>query len=177
VCVRQTHFLLAGLLILLSPIRAQQKGAEPQQTQFTAEDHDVKRPVAIPSEVMDILSKDERVRNALEYEHLDPKQLPKSWFSASATHLGPSSRSDLIVEAQDGLRGANVIMLWVFCATESGFRLVLAAPAHDLEILRTRWNGYRELELSAETPVTFTAAWFRWNGSAYVKFHEKSSDI
>jgi hypothetical protein len=148
-----------------------------EQQQFSAEDKGVQRPVSIPDDVLAILAKDKFVQRTVEYERPIDGKLPASWFSASAIHLGGPDEIDLVILGEGPLGGANVITFWVFCATPHGYELVLTAPAHDLIVKNTRWKGYRQIEMSAETAVVFTSVLFRWDGRKYIEFREKSKQI
>jgi len=163
---------------MCGPGTAQAKsGHLTEQMHFSAEDEGVKRPISIPNDVFAILAKDERVKSMLDDQKIPADQLPTSWFSASAIHLRGPDEIDLVVLGEEQLRGANVITYWVFRATPRGHELVLKAPAHDLIVKRTRWKGYREIELSAETAVELTTVLFRWDGNKYAVFREKSGPI
>jgi hypothetical protein len=149
----------------------------PEQTQFSAEDESVQKPVSIPDDVLAILSKDELVRDELEEEMPPEGKPPQAWFSASAVHLSGPDEIDLVVLGESLLRGANVITFWVFRSAHNAYELVLTAPAHDLIVQKTRWNGYKEIEMSAESAVTFTRVQFRWDGRKYAEFREKTENI
>jgi hypothetical protein len=149
----------------------------PEQRQFSAEDEGVKRPVAIPDDVLTILSKDEFIRDVLEDEKPPAGKLPQAWFSASAIHLGGPDEIDLVVLGEGRLRGANVITFWVFRPTPHGHELVLTAPAHDLIVKNTRWKGYREIELLCATAVQLSSVLFRWDGRKYIVFQKKSEPM
>jgi len=106
------------------------------QTQFSAEDTGVEKPVVIPEEVMVILRQDEGVRNALKYENVPADKPPASWFSASEVHLRGSAQDDLVVLGEGDLRGANVITFWIFRDTDHGHELVLTQlPQFEREVL------------------------------------------
>ena len=147
------------------------------QTQFSAEDTGVEKPVVIPEEVMVILRQDEGVRNALKYENVPADKPPASWFSASEVHLRGSAQDDLVVLGEGDLRGANVITFWIFRDTDHGHELVLMAHAHDLIVRKNRWNEYREIEISGETAEEFTSVLFRFDGKRYAEYREKSEHI
>jgi len=165
------HASLLFALTLSGQVAAQEKsGHLVEQTHFCAEDESVEHPVPIPNDVRAILAKDESVQLILEDKKLSADKLPESWFSASSIHLSSSKEADLVVMAEGLLRGANVVEFWIFRATPTGHELVLSAPAHDLIVKKTRWKRFREIEISAETAVEFTAVQFRWDGVKYVEF-------
>lgn len=178
----QTRWLFLSLLIFhvaSAPraVQAKQHPHETPQTQFSAEEAGVKQPVAIPGDVMAILRQDENVRNILESKNILPENLPSSWFSASAIHLSSTSRTDLVVVGESPLAGANVVTFWVFCATAHGYRLVLTAPAHDLEVTSTRWKGYRDIELISLTAVQISRVICRFDGKRYRAYKSTSEPI
>ena len=135
------------------------------------------KPVAIPDDVLAILSEDRTISNVMKNADDAPKELPLSWFSASVIHLGGPGEQDLIVEAQGELRGANVIGFWVFQPTTTGYRPVLAAPAHDLIVRKTVSNGHRDIQLLAATATAIHTVQFRFDGKRYVIYSEKWEDI
>jgi hypothetical protein len=78
-------------------------------------------------------------------------------------------------EAQDAcLLGANVEPFWVLRKTSKGFDLVLSQSAHDLKILSTRSNGYRDIRLFSLTATTVITKDFKFDGKAY-RFHSSKS--
>jgi hypothetical protein len=137
----------------------------------------VKKPVALPQDVLAILRKDEMVRNVLENEDLPPEKMPPSWFSASEIHLGRSRDADIVVVANQPLAGGNVTTFWVFCATPHGYELVLTAPAHTLRVKNTRRRGHRDIELLSATAVEVSAALLRFDGEKYAGFKTRSVPI
>ena len=157
---------------------AQTKRALPsEQTAFSAEDEAVRRPVAIPEDVLAILRTNEDVRGSLENESIPPDKLPLSWFSASIVHLNDRKKQDLIVEGEPPLSGANTVWFWVFRPTPHGHELVLAAPAHDLIVRSSIHNGLRDIEMLAATSSSVHTVDFRFDGHKYAIFREKWEDI
>src|SRR5262245_20360776 len=75
-----------------------------EQSDFSAENAGVTKPIPIPGDVLPILKKDEMVRDALDSENLSAEKLPLSWFSAAAVHLASLDRTDLVVMAAGPLR-------------------------------------------------------------------------
>ena len=151
--------------------------ASPEQTHFSAEDVTLKKPVPVPNDVLALLKAEKLVRDALENKNVPDGNVPVSWFSASAVHLSSRPVADLVVRAEPPLAGANIDYFWIFRKTGAGHELVLGAPAHDLEIRTHRSNGYREIEMSAETASTFHSVLFRFNGKRYVVHREKTEPI
>jgi hypothetical protein len=143
------------------------RSSQPEQLHFSAEDSGVTKPVAIPDDVLAILRDDETVRLALKDESTPAEKLPLSWFSASAVHLSRSDKSDLVVKGEGPIAGANVTTFWIFNATDRGHELVFTAPAHDLIVQRTRWNGHREIEIISATASNVSTVLCRFDGKRY----------
>jgi len=170
-------FTLLTFLVLCSTLTLEGKGpGSSEQRHFSAEEPDVKNPIAIPRSVLAILRQDEMVLNALQYQDIPGEKIPPSWFLASAIHLKPGE-ADLIVVGKEPLAGANVVTFWVFCSTDHGYKLVLTAPAHDLIVKNTRWKGHRDIELSSESAVQFSSVLCRFDGERYTPYKTKSEPI
>jgi hypothetical protein len=172
---------IVALLILPTSTLAlgKKKAPEITQTHFSAEDNSVQRPVAMPVDIVNALKSDHVVQNVLK--NSDPrfgsKEAPASWFSASIVHLSDEGLADFVVVAEGPLAGVNMTTFWVFAATPNGHKLVLNAPAHDLEVTLKYWEGYREIELSGETAVEFKRIRYRWDGNTYNKVKSESHEI
>jgi hypothetical protein len=146
-----------------------------EQTEFSAEDEGVKKPVPVPDTVMALLVNE--VRGAMETADPPVTTPPASWFSASEVSLGPGKLKDLIVVGEPPLSGANTQAFWVFRNTGNGYELVLTAPAHDLEVKNHRSQGYRDIEMSAVTAGEFHSVLFRFDGKRYMNHREKLEPI
>jgi hypothetical protein len=176
--VRSSAFVLLVLFVTCGAgVTQEKRNALPEQTEFSAEDESVKRPVPIPGDVLAILSQDELVRSVMENVESPPEKAPASWFSASYVHLANSGHNDLVVMGQGELRGANVITFWVFRSTGQGHVLVLTAPAHDLIVKKTQWKGLREIQMLAATAVQIHTVLFRFDGREYKVSREKWEPI
>jgi hypothetical protein len=169
-------FILGLALTCSSGVQAQ-RHAQPEQREFSAEDEGVQRAVAIPQSVLDILGNDRGVQDILENADPPLKKPPASWFSASEVHLAGPNEKDLIVVGEEPVSGGNTARFWAFRPMLSGYELVLSDSAHDLQVKKKRWKGYREIELSGATAVEFFSTTFRWDGTRYVNFREESHEI
>jgi hypothetical protein len=172
-----TLALLALLLMCNAAPSAGKSSRSSEQVVFSAEESEVKKPVALRQDVLAILKKDEMVRNVLEYENMPPEKLPPSWFSASEIHLGRSRDADMVVVANPPLAGGNVTTFWVFCATPHGYELVLKAPAHTLRVKNTSRRGHRDIELISATAVEVSTVLLRFDGEKYAGFKTRSGPI
>lgn len=170
-------WLLTSVLIVGAGAAEREKSRSQEQLHFSAEDNGVKNPVPVPEPVLAILAREEAVRNVLDNDNIPPKSVPASWFSASLTHLSGPNEQDLIVMGTGPLRGANVIPFWVFCVAANGYELVLASPAHDLIVKKTRWRGHRDIELISITAREISTVLCRFDGKKYKQYRSKLEHI
>jgi hypothetical protein len=160
------------------PTGAQKPHTAQVQMTFNAEDDGVQHPVALPEQVKALLRQQDAVQYQLKDANLEASQLPDSWFSASAIHLhADGSQPDLIVQAEGPLLGANVDTFWILLASDNGYRLVLTISTHSLNVLPARWKGYRRLEVADTTCCAIGIARYRFNGTGYEKYEEKTKNI
>ena len=123
-------FVASGVLVLGLISGAQEKLEHSrEQTKFSAEAEAVNHPVAIPDDVLSLLEHDDMVKETLKDPDPAVQTVQSSWFSASQVHLAGPGEEALVILAEGQLRGANVIMFWVFRKTAQGYELVLRAPA------------------------------------------------
>jgi hypothetical protein len=148
-----------------------------EQTRFTAEDTGAQSPVEIPHEVMTILAADDAVKRQMANQEPTMADLPQARFSASKIRLGPPKTVGLIVQATGPLAGGNVSAFWVFIQLDGTWKQALMVPAHDLIVMQTRSNGYRNLEASATTCCKITTARFRFDGREYKRYLSRVEDI
>lgn len=167
-----------AIVAAASAASAQQPNArEAVQESFSAEDEGVKRPVTIPNEVMKILAQDDMVRTQMQNDETRPTEVPASWFSASEIRLGRTPANDLVIQAAGPLVGANVDIFWVFVHAHDEWKLALEIPAHDLIVMRRRFNRYRILEADAMPCCMITTARFRFDGTRYERYFARTQDI
>jgi hypothetical protein len=166
---RTASALLIALVLCNARIgEGKGKGAHPaEQTQFSAEEAGVHNPVPLPDDVLAILKEDEGVRNMLESDNIPADKIPLSWFSASVVHLRAPEEKDLVVEAQDELRGANTNRFWIFRPTARGYELILDTMGHDLVVKKKRSKGYRDIELLAVIALKPVSVLYHFDGKQY----------
>ena len=154
----------------ISGARAQEpvKDQKSEQTVFDAEpdsgEMHVKRPVEIPDSALQVLRDGLTggVFNCLKARGATPEQAPASWFIASAVHLNGPEEVDLIVlpNAPSVAKPTNPggCMLpahggrfWVLGpGIASGrYELLLATVGLRLEILNSRTNRYRDIQIGS----------------------------
>ncbi|MFZ1084972.1 MAG: hypothetical protein WAN35_08405 [Terracidiphilus sp.] len=176
--VKRLLIVLPALLLICDTAHSRTKHPiPPEQTEFAAENSGLDRPVEIPSDVMTILGNDEMVRNELRNESLPADQLPSEWFLASAIHLSTPGERDLIVVAKKPIVEGNSVSFWVFRLAAQDHQLVLTARGRDLIVKKTRWKGYRNIELSVGTVTQITSILFRWDGAKYSEYREQAVKI
>ncbi len=175
--LRSVLILATALAIGIFAFGRGTRNASHEQTEFSAEDEGVKKPVTLPKDVMTLLRQDDRVRNVLENEDPPAEKLPPSWFSASIVHLAGPAEEDFVIMGEGEMRGANVIMFWIFRNTAHGHELVLTAPAHDLIVKKSRSNGYRDIEMLAATAVQFHTVILKFDGHQYRVHRDKWEPI
>ncbi|HEY2858415.1 MAG TPA: hypothetical protein VGJ21_08365 [Terracidiphilus sp.] len=168
--------ILAGIVsgTLTAQINHRSKA---EQTAFSAEDEEVKKPVAVPDDVLSLLIADDLVREAMEDSEPPVKVPPQGWFSASRIHLGATEEEDLIIEARGPLVGANIDTFWIILRTPKRPVLVLTASAHDLMVKKSRSNGYRDIELFSATAVECSTTVLKFDGKKYNVSRLKSGPI
>ncbi len=151
------------------------------QTAFDAEpdsgEMHIKRPVEIPDGALQVLrdSLSPGPINCLKARGVTPDQVPALWFLASAVHLNGTDETDLIVllnapalakpENPGGcLLPANGGPFWVLGPgiASGGYGLLLATYGHHLEVLESRTNGYRDIQIGTAST--------RGSGMALYKF-------
>lgn len=158
-----------------------------EQSVFDAEQDDagapIRRPVEIPTSVLDILRHDPRVLNCEKYKNISVNQIPAKWFIASEIHLDGSAEKDLIVlprldlDLKPGnvcLLGANIYPFWVFASRGNRYELVLETNALGLRVLHSQTNGYRDIEGSVATAIVTTVT-FKFDGQKYEVYRSRSS--
>ncbi len=173
------HCLVLTLLVTVpGGIARGQNSANDQkheQTAFDAEPDSgamhINKAEEIPDSALQVL-RDSLSRgpvNCLKSRGVTPDQVPASWFLASAVHLNGPNEVDLIVllnapalakpENPGGcLLPANGGPFWVLGpGIASGrYGLLLATYGHGMDILDSRTNGYRDIQIgSMRTTVIY----------------------
>jgi hypothetical protein len=151
-----------------SPVRAQISQVGAEQTSFGAEE-EMRQPVSIPRDVLEMLRHDERNQRALRAGESE-NDILASWFVASEINLNGDALPDLIVQsANPRLFGANLVRFWVFHKSLEGNELALRVDALGLEVLKTKRKGYRKIRTSKATANEVTISDYEFNGEKYEK--------
>jgi hypothetical protein len=165
-----------------------------EQSEFNSEQDigPVQRPVQLGSEALRALRNDGAVTSCIEDDESHPQQPLASWFVGSEIHLGGTSGPDLVVLPKLNLGpaapdegsqsvcflGANIAQFWVLHKTRTGFALVLSQVAHNLEVLTSRTNGLRDIELASAVGASYYGAIdYRFDGHFYEIVRRSSGSI
>jgi hypothetical protein len=163
-----------------------------EQTVFDAEpDPDVmhiSKPVEIPDSALEAL-RDTILggpANCLKSRGVTPEQASASWFLASAVHLNGPNEVDLVVLLNEPVLGnpknpggcllpANGNYFWVLGpGSASGrYRLLLESYGHRLEVLNSRTNRYRDIQIGFASTVGNAAALYKFTLSQYQRAETK----
>jgi hypothetical protein len=162
------------------PLRAQSGGqsAGPEQTLFSIggreekkhgqyiEHPPVEHPAPLPDEILKALRADTRLTGCLQTDNVT--EAPASWFSASEIHLHANDQVDFVVlPVNQCLFGASVAPVWVFGKTANGYDLIMKTDTLQVEILNSRTNGYRDINVSSITVTEIMVARFNYDGQKY----------
>jgi hypothetical protein len=165
-----TLVLLAGVATNLA---AKQKPSSEvshhEQIHFSIEE-DLKRVVALPETVLDILMTDEFVvrARACEKRMAIPNEARSSLFAASEVHLSKSQQPDFVILGRGCLMGTNIGSFWMVEKSPHGFRVVLAWASHDLDILPRKTHGRHNLRSVSVTANTISTTICKFDGQKYV---------
>jgi hypothetical protein len=160
---------LVLVVLLLNPCACAQaldNGSPDQQARVNIEEMP-EQPVTVPPQVLQVLSRDERVMSCLA-EGEGPDKIEAAWFVATPMPLRSDSAQDLLVmPANPCLLGANIGPFWIFVSTPKGQKLVLRVDAHSLVLLDSSTKGYRDIRAEAATSSEVTRTVFRFDGKQY----------
>lgn len=178
--------LLAGLVLiwpraLLTQHTPVETPREQSGFNYEFEIDPIRRPVKPSVAALQTLSKDKLVASCLSIAGLRPEELPGNWFVASEIHLTHLDKLDLIalpggrlpdtppgeISRNACLVGANTGGFWVLRKTPRGFELVLSEMAHNLEVLKTRSHGFRDIRLYTISLRSTTIQDFKFDGKQY----------
>jgi hypothetical protein len=190
--MRSNH-LLCGLVftliatVLLGDARGQNStnDQKQEQTAFEAEpDGDVMhidKPAEIPSGALEVLRDlSRRPADCLKRDGVTPAQVPASWFIASAVHLNGPNEVDLVVLLNEPaiahpdvpggcMLPANGNYFWVIGpGSGSGkYRLLIESYGHGLNVLNSRTNHYRDIQVGMVSLNGATTLLFKFATQQY----------
>ena len=155
-------------------------GQEKEQTEFqTAPDQKITRPAHLPRGVLQLLAKDNEVSDCLADNPIPKSGSLAAWFAASEVHLGGPGEEDLVVlPIADGDRFLcfhsveGIGFFWVFRKAGKNYQLVLKTGGLGLSVLRTRHNGYRDIESDGQAGVYYTRNIYHFQNGSYREFRQ-----
>jgi hypothetical protein len=151
-----------------------------EQTTFNlggVEDHVVQHPVVLTDPELAALAKDELMQKELDRKPPISK-LTREGLEAAVVHLHGSQERDLVVVGSGRpFIGANVGPFWIIRDLPDGPQVVLSTIALSLEIQKSSFNSYRNIEALAATAVTGTTTSFRFDGKRYATYRGKSTNL
>jgi len=176
--------LLLLFAVSMYEMAAQVPGAEMtrqrEQLSFSMEQEIVPivKPATLPEGALRALEKDADIVFCMKNENLSPSQLPSSWFVGSQIHLDGPDEIDLIVlpnlTANTCFVGPYTAKFWVLRMTGKGYELALSVHTHGLEVLKSSWKGYRDIETTVSTLNGTTTTLFRFDGKQYASQSQSS---
>ena len=144
----------------------------------------LKRPVAVPDAVSEILKRDDGVKSCLENNPLPPGQPLSSWFIASRIHLGGPNETDLVVlgnpEPGDSYpcfyTPSGLGWFWVFRQGAGQPELILKAIGNGLEVLKTRHGAHKDIQTMSigQAGRYVTTVTFHFDGKRYRQSREST---
>lgn len=167
--------LTLSILLLALPLVAQsrppkvEKSRRIEQTYFNLDSEETfKRPVKIPEAALRSLRQEIEKKHRRCLERLDQESDIASWFSASAVDLNNDHLSDLVVKSKkDCLNGADNDWFWILRNTGRGYQLVLFGGALGVTLLKTRTQGFRNIETDFATASTFHSNIYKFDRQVY----------
>jgi hypothetical protein len=140
----------------------------------------IRKPVALPDSALRALERDSAVVSCLAEQGLPQTPVPGSWFVASEVHLSKSDQVDYVVlpahlEAEDPKRPApNACFyypytgqFWIIRSAEKQYEVILSIATHDLSVLQTRRNGYRNIETGISSLQGRSSGLYKFDGHRY----------
>lgn len=133
-----------------------------EQTSFSVE-FDFKHPVHLDEAAKGALATSPSLADEVKRKHLEPKDLPDHWFTASRVQLGEGVEGLVVMGPV-----VNTAPFWVLRQTAKGYDLVLDATTSNLEFLDTRTNGLRDIKMGEPVGVAYWATQeFQFDGHIY----------
>jgi len=182
-----TLAILIAALLATAPALGRSDESRKEQSHFSCEqeyvNEPVRQPVTLSAEALEALAEDQNVDACLKEAGKSADQA-FSWFVASEIHLGGEDEIDYVVlpslllngEQPGGapnnacFRGANAALFWALRRTKQGYTLAFSGSGHDLDILRHRTNGLRDIRTSTAIQAggMISETVYRFDGRRYV---------
>lgn len=161
--VANWSFVMVLALSICETATAQERGKKPTHFDEVQGFEDAK-PLTpeILAVVMDTAPAKGRLRG-----DLSTGESVSSYFRATEVHLRNSSETDLVIEGQGPMMGANLLWFWVVLSANDHPRVAMYQAASELDIRRSKHQGFREIETSriAGSGTISTVTWRYADGS------------
>jgi hypothetical protein len=158
-------FLTSSLLFPANSQIAPKKDAV-EQTSFGME-FPFEQPVPLSESAKKALATDQGIAEVMKDDQLSIESIPKGWFTASEVHLGPKSETDLVVMGLGISLGPYSAGFWILRQTPQGYEIVLAVHTHNLALLDSSTNGFRDIETGLATGGESYIDKYRFDGHRY----------
>lgn len=171
-------FVLALVLVAFG-VRGTAAQSPKQETKwhFSAENDGSYPSTEIPVAVLQLISRDEGVRNLLGAQQPPRMEVPRAWLSASKVRLTDRDESNIVIQGIGPILGANVTTFWVFRVKGDNADILLEVVAHDLIIGPPRKEGYLMVDAVSATASSVTTASFQMENGKYAKWREKTEKL
>jgi hypothetical protein len=175
--------VVVGATLMLAASQRSENTRQREQRHFSTEQQIVPldKPVAVSEDVARALRDDDilvRASRSCLKAGETARDIPSSWFVASEVHLDGPDETDLVVLPQKQcMNGANVGPFWLVRRSATAPRILLSTGGHDLEIIDSRRNGYRDIRSSAFTATMVSTTIFRYDGETYKPYKGKTEPI
>jgi hypothetical protein len=168
-----------ALVIVALGVRGPAAQSPKQETMwhFSAEDEGSYPSTEIPAVVLQLISRDEGVRNLLDAQNPSQREVPRAWLSASKVHLAGRDENNVVIQGIGPILGANVTTFWVFRDNGDKAALLLEVIAHDLIIRQPRTKGYLTIDAVSATASFVTTDSFQMKNGKYAKWREKTEKL
>jgi hypothetical protein len=165
--------LLAGAISLGTASWCQSQNSHEQRV-FNAESRAVDHPVAIPSEVLNLLSEDKDVIQVMGSQNISlAGPAPKDWFSACIISRANLDEKLYLVIGNGPLTGAHATTFWLVKSGrgEAIPTVLFKITADQLKIGKTEVSGYPSITVVRFTATSVTDAVYNFVSGKYVLLH------
>ena len=162
------NFLLASFLLTPVNAKAAEKSVTGEQTSFSME-FPFEKPATLSEAAKRALATDRSIADVMRDEQLSIATIPPNWFQASELHLGPKNETDLLVMGLGISLGPYSAGFWILRPTPHGYKIVLSTHTHDLTLLKSKTNGFRDIETGLPTGGKRYSDRYRFDGHQYQK--------
>jgi hypothetical protein len=144
-------FVVLASYVSVPAQSASSDGHTREQVSFGSED-DFQRAVPLPAAALQAILAakfpDDDLERYAKDKGIRAAEIPATWFVASAVRLSQVPDSGLVVRAENAcLYGAHIVPFWVLAKRSATYKVALVDRADALDVLGSRTNGYRNIQL------------------------------